>query len=205
MRASWTTSSICLLLCSLRSEAQQTRPVTVQSENQGKVERSVMIRMRDGVRLSTDLYFPEGAVGKLPVILVRTPYGKNDPNMASVNVAPLFVGRGYVFVAQDMRGRYESEGVYYYLDVSAGSDGYDTLSWLAAQPWSNGKIGTFGCSAHGDVQIHLARLRHPYARRRRGVVCRLGGFFSHLRRPTESSPCSSKTRLWPVPSDSSFD
>jgi putative CocE/NonD family hydrolase len=118
-----------------------------------------MIRMRDGVQLSTDLHFPVGAAGKLPTILVRTPYSKR--NSRSVDVIPLFVGEGYVFAIQDMRGRYESEGAYQYLDASVGPDGYDTLSWIAAQPWSNGKIGTFGCSGPGDVQIHLARLRHP--------------------------------------------
>src|SRR6476619_251619 len=148
MRASWTTSSVCFL-CSLVSEAQQARPVAVQPENQGRVELSVMIPMRDGVRLSTDLHFPKEPVGKLPVILERTPYDKNNPRI--LYVSPLFVKQGFVFVVQDMRGRYESEGVYNYLGATVGPDAYDTLSWLAAQPWSNGKIGTFGCSGDGDV------------------------------------------------------
>ncbi len=130
--------------------------------------------MRDGVHLSTDLYFPQGATGKLPTILVRTMYGKNDFGSASVSTGALFLAHGYVFAVQDLRGRYESEGEYAYLDEHTGADGYDTLGWLVAQPWSNGKVGTFGCSSHGDVQVELARLRHPNHSAMIAQACYLG-------------------------------
>ncbi len=122
-------------------------------------EENVKIPMRDGVRLSTDLYFPIGEDGKLPVVLIRTPYNKapyGDPKSA----AQQFAGHGYVVAVQDARGRYTSEGEYtpFAGDVT---DGYDTTDWLSKQPWSNGNIGTYGCSYVGDVQILQAQLRHP--------------------------------------------
>jgi uncharacterized protein len=143
------------------SVAQPRPPLPSLSNSSARIERAVKIKMRDGVHLSTDLYFPQAATGKLPAILVRTPYGKNESSMASVTTGALFLTHGYIFVVQDLRGRYESEGEYAYLDDRTGADGYDTLSWLVEQPWSNGKVGTFGCSASGDVQVELARLRHP--------------------------------------------
>ena len=124
-----------------------------------KLEKSHMISMRDGVKLSTDLYFPEGAKEKLPVILVRTVYSKND----YVNGYPLLeelVKRGYVIAVQDIRGRFESEGDYM---VATGrrEDGYDTIDWLTTQPWSNGKLGTEGCSYLGETQVVLSAVKHP--------------------------------------------
>lgn len=118
-----------------------------------------MIPMRDGVRLSTDLYFPKGAGNKSPVVLIRTPYNKanyRDPTRA----ARQFAGQGYVVAVQDTRGRYTSEG---HFTAFAGdvNDGYDTVDWLSKQPWSNGRVGTYGCSYEGDVQILQAQLRHP--------------------------------------------
>ncbi|MFN7999006.1 MAG: CocE/NonD family hydrolase [Bryobacteraceae bacterium] len=123
------------------------------------IPKEVMLRMRDGVRLATDLYTPERAGSKLPAILIRTPYNKapfRDPG----SDAQHFAGQGYVVAVQDVRGKYASEGEYseYAGDVS---DGYDTIEWLAHQPWSNGNIGTYGCSYLGDVQILLAQARHP--------------------------------------------
>ena len=121
-----------------------------------KEQRSVFIPMRDGVRLSTDLYMPEGADGKLPVILMRTPYDKAK----APPIVEFFVSHGYVVVRQDVRGKYESEGTFFAYGDEA-EDGYDTVTWLAEQPWSNANIGTFGCSYEGEVQHMLARLRHP--------------------------------------------
>ena len=115
--------------------------------------------MRDGIKLSTDLYFPVGAGPKLPVILIRTPYNK-APYRKPNSVAHHFAGQGYIVAVQDTRGRYTSEGNY---TAFAGdvTDGYDTTDWLSKQSWSNGKIGTYGCSYVGDVQILQAQLRHP--------------------------------------------
>jgi putative CocE/NonD family hydrolase len=121
-----------------------------------RVEKSVLVPMRDGVKLSTDLYYPVGADGRLPAILVRTPYNKNLGSAGSTR----FVGHGYVVAIQDVRGKYESEGEY---TVSAPDtdDGYDMMSWIVAQPWSNGKIGTYGCSYLGENQVETAKRRHP--------------------------------------------
>ncbi len=121
-----------------------------------KLQRSVFVPMRDGVRLSTDLYMPEGASVRLPVILMRTPYDKAKAS----SIVKFFVSHGYVVALQDLRGKYESEGTFFaYGDE--GKDGYDTVTWLAEQPWSNANVGTFGCSYLGEVQHMLARLQHP--------------------------------------------
>src|SRR5262249_25265127 len=124
-----------------------------------RVDESVMVPMRDGVRLSTDLYFPTSAGDKLPVILIRTPYDKVSYRKAK-SVANQFARQGYTGAAQDTRGRYASEGNF---TAFAGdvTDGYDTTDWLSKQSWSTGKIGTYGCSYVGDVQILQAQVRHP--------------------------------------------
>ena len=128
-----------------------------------RMEKSVMVPMRDGVHLSTDLYFPVGVDEKLPVILVRTPYDKRQVRPGQSwfgDVLAMFVGQGYVVAVQDKRGRFESEGIYT-LAVKEDVDGYDTDEWLSNQPWSNGAIGTYGCSDLGDAQVWQAPARHP--------------------------------------------
>jgi putative CocE/NonD family hydrolase len=124
-----------------------------------RVEENVGVPMRDGIKLSTDLYFPIDAGAKLPVILIRTPYNK-APYLKSNSAARQFSGQGFVVAVQDTRGRYASEGEF---TAFAGdtTDGYDTTDWLAKQSWSNGNIGTYGCSYVGDVQILQSQLRHP--------------------------------------------
>ncbi|HTW36289.1 MAG TPA: CocE/NonD family hydrolase [Rhizomicrobium sp.] len=134
------------------------------------VDSNVMIRMRDGVHLATDIYRPaeNGAPlpGPFPVILERTPYGKTvvsrselslkDPVAKSrAEVAAFFVSRGYVVIYQDCRGRYGSEGEFVKY-LSDGNDGYDACAWIVAQPWCNGKIGTMGLSYAAHTQAALA-------------------------------------------------
>lgn len=124
------------------------------------IQESVMVPMRDAVRLSTDLYFPEHREGdKLPVIMIRTPYDKNT-HRRETSAARMFAGQGYLVAVQDVRGKFESEGEY---EISAAdvNDGSDATDWLAAQPWSNGKVGTYGCSYLGDTQVMQARVRNP--------------------------------------------
>jgi uncharacterized protein len=117
------------------------------------------IPMRDGTRLAINLYMPAGATGKLPTLLLRTPYNKNlDPGFYDARMS--MVDRGYVVAVEDMRGRFESEG-HYKPGVADRDDAYDTVTWLAAQPWSDGKIGTMGCSYVGETQVELAAARHP--------------------------------------------
>lgn len=130
-----------------------------ENEYAVKAVRSNMVPMRDGTLLSTDLYIPDGAEGKLPVILVRTVYGKN-PVFDETQVLQTLLKRGYVIAVQDIRGRYESEGKYA-VATNRREDGYDTVEWLIAQEWSNQKVGTAGCSYLGETQVVLAAAKHP--------------------------------------------
>lgn len=134
------------------------------------LERDVRVEMRDGVRLTTDLYFPDGGQtdgdraaggrdGAWPVILIRTPYNKSAPN--AVRPAEFFASHGYVAVVQDTRGRWASEGVWRML-IDDGPDGYDTVEWVAAQPWSTGKIGMYGISYGGGTQHAAAMAGAPH-------------------------------------------
>jgi predicted acyl esterase len=126
-----------------------------------RIEKSIMVPMRDGVRLSTDIYFPEGIHRRLPVVLIRTPYNKRTLRGDNkYNPAYRFAGQGYIVVVQDTRGRFESEGDYT-ISTPDGQDGYDTISWVALQSWANGKVGTYGCSYLGENQIETAKLRNP--------------------------------------------
>lgn len=118
----------------------------------------VMIEMADGVRLATDVYLPD-AIRPFPVVLIRLPYGKRTYWEVRFWVQHL-TKRGFAVVAQDMRGRHASEGVFKPYSNS-GSDGVATLDWIIAQPWSNGRVGTLGCSALGESQFMLAAQMHP--------------------------------------------
>jgi putative CocE/NonD family hydrolase len=120
------------------------------------VERNVAVKMRDGVTLRADIYRPK-ADGKFPVLLVRTPYDKSGPMGFGLRAA----ARGYVVVAQDVRGRFESEGEWYPFKYES-QDGYDTVEWAAALPYSNGKVGMFGGSYVGATQFLAAIARPPH-------------------------------------------
>ena len=129
------------------------------------VERKVMLPMRDGVRLATDIYRPKQAAGPVPAIWVRTPYNFNywdvrnglPRDMTAVLNA---VKRGYAYIEQNERGHFFSEGNYDILGAPT-TDGYDMLDWVAKQPWSNGKVGTVGCSSTAEYQMAVAALGHP--------------------------------------------
>jgi uncharacterized protein len=118
------------------------------------VERNVAAKMRDGLTLRADIYRPK-AEGKYPVLLVRTPYDKTGTMHFGLKAA----ARGYVVIAQDVRGRFESEGEWYTFKYES-QDGYDTVEWAAALPYSNGKVGMFGGSYVGATQ-YLAALAKP--------------------------------------------
>jgi putative CocE/NonD family hydrolase len=122
---------------------------------------TVMIPMRDGVRLATDVYRPArgGApiAGLFPVIVTRSPYNRAGERRKAIQ----FAEYGYVFVAQDCRGRYASEGHLVPL-VNEGRDGYDTIEWAAAQSWSNGKVATTGASYLAMDQLAAALERPPH-------------------------------------------
>ena len=129
------------------------------------VDRKVMVRMRDGVRLATDVYRPKQAAGKVPTIWVRTPYDFNFWDVqngvpSDMTAALTAVKRGYAYVLQNERGHFFSEGNYDILGAPV-IDGEDALSWISAQPWSNGKVGTTGCSSTAEYQMAIAARGHP--------------------------------------------
>ena len=125
-------------------------------------EKEIFVTMRDGVRLSTDVLKPEGAKGKLPTVLVRTPYHKENTHWAYMGTwDEFFLKHGYAVVIQNERGRQFSEGYYEDYLEGAATDGYDTLDWISNQSWSNGKVGTFGCSSSGENQWPMANSKHP--------------------------------------------
>ena len=124
------------------------------------VEKQVMVPMRDGVRLAADLYRPD-ADGAFPVIVARIPYGRANPRLKVSLAGGLFASQGFVFVAQDVRGKHDSEGDYYPY-VHEAEDGHDTFEWAGAQPWSNGKIGTYGFSYFGSTQWLSAPYGSPH-------------------------------------------
>ena len=110
--------------------------------------------MRDGVMLATEVYLPADAANPLPVILQRTPYNRFPPAAGSnCDSAPFitYAGHGYAALNQDVRGRYRSQGEMNAM-VQEANDGYDAVEWAAAQPWSNGTVGTFGGSYVGLTQ-----------------------------------------------------
>lgn len=135
----------------------------------------VMMTMRDGVRLATDIYRPArngvALPGRFPVILERTPYGKtvdsrsertpsNPRPKSRAEVAAFFVRQGYVVIYQDCRGRYGSEGAFVKY-LSDGDDGFDTCAWIVRQPWSNRRIGTMGLSYAAHTQAALGSAGAP--------------------------------------------
>ncbi len=123
----------------------------------------VPVPMRDGAHLSANLILPRSqAAQKLPVILIRTPYTPSAE--VSEPLAPALLARavrsGYAIVIVNDRGTQWSEGHYQWLK-GANQDGSDILDWITQQPWSNGKVGTFGCSSSGESQPPLATINHP--------------------------------------------
>jgi uncharacterized protein len=129
------------------------------------VERKVMMPMRDGVRLATDIYRPKNASGKVPTIWVRTPYNFNFWDIqngvpSDMTAALTAVKRGYAYVVQNERGHFFSEGDYDILGAPR-TDGYDAVDWMSKQPWSSGKIGTTGCSSTAEYQMGIAAMGHP--------------------------------------------
>jgi putative CocE/NonD family hydrolase len=136
---------VAMLACGPACFAAETYPIAY--------EHDVKVAMRDGVVLRADIYRPQ-AEGKFSVLLQRTPYDKRNFAVGLKGAA-----RGYVVILQDVRGRYASEGEWYTFKNEM-NDGYDTIEWAAALPYSNGKVGMFGGSYVGATQM-LAAIMHP--------------------------------------------
>lgn len=128
------------------------------------VDQKIMMPMRDGIRLASDIYRPK-TDKKVPIIFSRTPYnfnswGDGKQRTRTAKRALEAVKRGYAYVVQNERGRYFSEGEWDILGVPL-TDGYDAFTWMKNQSWSNGKIGTLGCSSTAEWQMAVAALDHP--------------------------------------------
>ena len=129
------------------------------------IERKLMVPMRDGKRMATDVYRPKDTSKKYPTIFVRTPYNFNfwdvrngAPRDMSAELQA--VKRGYAYVEMNERGHFFSEGEYDILGPPL-TDGTDAISWMAKQPWSNGKVGTIGCSSTAEWQLGVAAQGNP--------------------------------------------
>lgn len=160
-RSAWLALSAGLVIASL-CRADAPKVTQRDPEFEFVVETNVKIPMRDGAKLAADLYRParagKAAEGKFPTLLMRTPYGKGSGSSAE---GKYYAARGYNVVLNDTRGRYASEGTWRMM-ADDPQDGYDVVEWIAAQPWSDGKLGTFGTSYPGGTQHALAEARPPH-------------------------------------------
>lgn len=161
---------------------------TAAATHGGVTRHTHRVPMRDGVHLATDLYLPADISGPLPVLLERTPYGKdaetrrertaaNPSPMRRGEVAARFAEAGYAVVVQDCRGRFDSEGLFTKY-LGEAHDGADTLQWITAQPWCNGAVGTYGLSYAAHTQTALASQR-PAGLKAMFLEC--GGFANAYR------------------------
>ncbi len=137
---------------------------TPRPEHAVTIDRNVPTVMRDGTRLMADVYRPKSN-GRFPVLLERTPYDKTQSSETRLGAGEFYASRGYVAVFQDVRGRWASEGEFYpFRDDGWGAnrDGFDTVEWCAAQPWSDGKVGMIGGSYSGATQYRTLPTRPPH-------------------------------------------
>jgi putative CocE/NonD family hydrolase len=145
-------------------KAQDTAAIYRKLDSIAVIDQKVMMPMRDGIRLATDIYRPKGN-GKYPIVFSRTPYNFNtwiDGKMVTGTLQAAYeaVSRGYAYVVQNERGRFFSEGEWDILGTPI-TDGYDALEWMSKQNWSNGKVGLIGCSSTAEWQMAVASQNHP--------------------------------------------
>ena len=129
-------------------------------------EKNCEVPMRDGTILRANVTRPVPE-GRYPVLIERTPYNKEGGSEVGVGSPEFFAQRGYAVIIQDVRGRFASEGEFYpFRDDGAGlnRDGYDTVEWAAAQPFSDGNVGMIGGSYSGATQYRNALSRPPHLR-----------------------------------------
>jgi len=129
------------------------------------IERKVMLPMRDGKRMATDIYRPKDTTKKYPIVFVRTPYNFNYWDVRNGVVRDMSqeldgVKRGYAYVEMNERGHFFSEGNYDILGPPR-TDGYDAIKWMSTQPWANGKVGLIGCSSTAEWQLGVAAMAPP--------------------------------------------
>jgi len=155
---------LLIFLGSLGTTLKAQSEILKKLEEIAVVDQKVMMPMRDGVRLATDIYRPKTG-GPVPIIFSRTPYNFNTwqngkESTRTLETAYRMVEKGYAYVVQNERGRYFSEGEWDILGTPL-TDGYDAFTWMKEQSWSNGKIGTLGCSSTAEWQMAVAALDHP--------------------------------------------
>lgn len=142
----------------------QEKSILDQLEEVAIVDQKVMIPMRDGIRLATDIYRPK-TDQPVPIVFSRTPYnfntyGDGELRTRTLQTALSWVQKGYAYVVQNERGRFFSEGEWDILGTPL-TDSYDAFDWMSKQDWSNGKIGLLGCSSTAEWQMAAASLNHP--------------------------------------------
>ena len=126
-----------------------------------RLERHITMVMRDGVRLYGHALFPLNDISRRGAVLIRSPYQLAvDEASEREDAIRTFLRRGHAVILQNERGRYFSEG-HYRTMIGAKEDGKDTLDWIVAQPWSNGRVATYGCSSSAENQLKLATINHP--------------------------------------------
>lgn len=140
--------------------AQPADEQRARFEEIADADTMIMVPMRDGVGLATDVYLPKDREGPFPTLFVKTPYDFNRIEGPQLQWALEALERGYAFVVQNERGRFYSEGEWELLG-NPQQDGWDSLDWVARQPWSDGSVGTLGCSSTAEWQMSLAALDHP--------------------------------------------
>ena len=151
-------------LCVTSAGVSSQEDIQALLEANAVIEQKVMVPMRDGVRLAADIYRPKGDE-PVPIVFSRTPYNFNawrdgEFNGRAYRSAWEAVRRGYAYVVMNERGRFFSEGEWDILGPPT-TDGYDAFAWMEAQPWSNGKVATVGCSSTAEWQMAVASLDHP--------------------------------------------
>src|ERR1043166_7922165 len=175
LRGRWREAPSAILLALAAVSATPARPAAAQTNAMrtraavdyiaAHSEREEMVRvpMRDSINLSATIIFPKDKPRqKLPTVLIFIPYlteGTIRAGLFSVFIRS-FIENGYAVIIENVRGRYFSEGTYTYL-VGSGKDGYDSIDWISKQPWSNGKVGTLGCSSSAEEQHKMNAAQHP--------------------------------------------
>ena len=144
---------------------QRRESIEKELESVATIERKVMVPMRDGKRMATDIYRPKDTSKKYPIVFVRTPYNFNYWDVRNGVPRDLSqeldaVKRGYAYVEMNERGHFFSEGNYDILGPPR-TDGYDAIKWMSSLPWANGKVGLIGCSSTAEWQLGVAATAPP--------------------------------------------
>ena len=169
--------SLLLLTLPLLSGAADDKPLREPHRLDDFTVREEMIPMRDGVKLYTLILTPKKTQGPLPILLERTPYdatralGRSATNALAVTMGARYLGGGYIFVEQDIRGRFKSQGAYAMYRVPRGefnrtttdetTDAWDTIEWLVKNVPNNGRVGVWGTSYPGWLTLAAMRDPHP--------------------------------------------